>query len=128
MLCLLSDLTVYVKHDNLVVLFVNILTIKSLKINWLIYLSFFHNCFLFLQYFLLLGVLYKAFDKTNRFFVDVTLLYFRFCFFYRINRIFHVLLQKLLASVSKVWYDVFRANAYATVAELADALDSKSSG
>ena len=37
-------------------------------------------------------------------------------------------MQKLLASVSKVWYDVFRANAYATVAELADALDSKSSG
>ena len=116
------------KHDNLVVLFVNILTIKSLKINWQIYLSFFHNFFLFLQYFLLLGVLYKAFDKTNRFFVDVTLLYFRFCFFYRIKRIFHVLLQKLLASVSKVWYDIFRANAYATVAELADALDSKSSG
>ena len=128
MLCLLSDLTVYVKHDNLVVLFVNILTSKSLKINWQIYLSFFHNCFLFLQYFLLLGVLYKAFGKANRFFVDVTLLHFRFCFFYRIKCIFHVLLQKLLASVSKVWYDVSCANAYATVAELADALDSKSSG
>ena len=68
MLCLLSDLTVYVKHDNLVVLFVNILTSKSLKINWQIYLSFFRNCFLFLQYFLLLGVLYKAFDRTNLFF------------------------------------------------------------
>ena len=77
MLCLLSDLTVYVKHDNLVVLFVNILTSKSLKINWQIYLSFFRNCLLFLQYFLLLGVLYKAFDRTNLFFVDVILLYFR---------------------------------------------------
>ena len=116
------------KHDNLVVLFVNILTNKSLKINWQIYLTFFHNYFLFLQYYQLLGVLYKAFGKANRFFVDVTLLHFRFCFFCRIKCIFHVLLQKLLASVSKVWYDVSRANAYATVAELADALDSKSSG
>ena len=116
------------KLNSLVALFVNILTSKSLKINWQIYLSFSNNCILFLQYSLLLGVLYKAFDKANRFFVDVTLLHFRFCFFYRIKCIFHVLLQKLLASVSKVWYDVSRANAYATVAELADALDSKSSG
>ena len=71
MLCLLSDLTVHVKPNSLVVLFVNILTSKPLKINWQIYLSFSNNCILFLQYPLLLGVLYKAFDKANRFFVDV---------------------------------------------------------